>query len=398
VRIHTQEDQLAFGSLIAEHAADAIFLLDTEGRTTYANPAAEGMFGWGVEEVVGRHLAEIVVPPRASAAGDDGIEAYLGHDRTGPAKRRLELEALRADGTRFPVEIAVVEVQLTAGVMFIGHLRDLSEQRAAEARMRRHEQQLIQSEKMVALGTLVSGVAHEINNPANFISLNTPLLLRMWHGVQPILDAHAERNPGFSIGTLGWSEARTLVPQCHDGIQEGVRRIKRIVNDLKDFARDETPGLGDEVDLNLVVAAAVRLVEHTVRKWTHALHLHLAEDLPTVAGSHQRLEQVVINLVINACHALPNHDRAIHIRTSHDPGADTVVLEVEDEGAGIPPDVLPRILEPFFTTKRDIGGTGLGLSVSASIIAEHGGTLSFSSALGVGTTARIVIPLERQPR
>ena len=387
----------ARNAAIIDSSLDAILKMDSHGRLTNANPAAERMFGWRVHEAVGRHLATIVIPPSPPEVDGDGIGAYLGGgDRGAPS--RLELEALRADGTRFPVEIAVVEVQLTAGVMFIGHLRDLSEQRAAEARMRRHEQQLIQSEKMVALGTLVSGVAHEINNPANFISLNTPLLLRMWHGVEPILEAHAEQNPGFSIGRLSWNEARTLVPQCHDGIQEGVRRIKRIVNDLKDFARDETPGLGDQVDLNAVVAAAVRLVDHPVRKWTHSLRLHLADDLPTLTGSHQRLEQVVINLVINACHALPNHDRAIHLRTSRDSAGDHVVLEVEDEGAGISAEVLPRILEPFFTTKRDIGGTGLGLSVSASIIAEHGGSLTFSSIVGVGTTARITLPVERQPR
>lgn len=387
----------ARNAAIIDSALDAILAMDAAGRITRFNPAAERIFGWKEGEVLGRDLADIVVPPEHREAHRRAIANYLATGTSRILGRRLELESVRSDGSRMPVEMAVVAVPVEGSLLFIGHLRDLSERRAAEARMRRHEQQLIQSEKMVALGTLVSGVAHEINNPANFIALNTPLLLRLWHGVLPVLDAHAETDPSFAIGAMPWNEARALVPQCHDGIQEGVRRIKRIVTDLKDFAREDTPGFADDVDLNAVIATAVRLAEHTVRKWTHTLRLDLAAGLPVVSGSHQRLEQVVINLLINACQALPRHECAIHVRTMQETGTGMVALEVEDQGIGMSPETLQRATEPFFTTKRDLGGTGLGLSVSAAIIAEHGGTLTFASVPGVGTTVRVRLPVDRQP-
>jgi len=379
-----------------DNATESIITMDEAGMVLSVNRSAETVFGYTAQELIGTRLEAILpTPHREQHQGylrrylDTGEKRIIGIGRV--------VEALRKDGSRITLHLSISVASTGQQRIFMGMLRDLTaELQAAEAK-KQLEAQLFQAMKMSALGTLVSGVAHEINNPANFISLNTPLLLRLWHGVLPTLDAHAAAHSDFAVGTMAWSEVRALVPQCHDGIQEGVRRIKRIVTDLKDFAREDTPGFADTVDLNAVVATAVRLVEHTVRKWTHTLRLELGDGLPALSGSHQRLEQVVINLLINACHALPRHDCAIRVRTRYDTAALAVVLEVEDEGIGIPTEVLQRITEPFFTTKRDIGGTGLGLSVSAAIIAEHGGTMTFVSQVGSGTTARITLPVERQP-
>jgi polar amino acid transport system substrate-binding protein len=146
------------------------------------------------------------------------------------------------------------------------------------------------------------------------------------------------------------------------------------------------------MDVNAVAAVAVRLVDTSIRKATRHFTVELAEDLPRVRGNPQRIEQVIVNLLLNACQALPDPDRSVRLATRHDAARGEVMVEVTDQGVGIPPEDLPRLTDPFFTTKREMGGTGLGLSVSAGIVKEHGGTLEFRSTVGAGTTASLALP------
>jgi len=176
-------------------------------------------------------------------------------------------------------------------------------------------------------------------------------------------------------------------------MQDGAKRIKRIVNDLKDFARRDDLADKTPIDLNGVVRTALRLVEPTVRKATNRLHVEYDDGIPLVLGNGQRIEQVVINLVLNACQALPDADRGISISTRYNQTTESAILVVRDEGVGISPENLSRLTDPFFTTKRESGGTGLGLSVSDGIIKEHGGNLWFESTPGAGTTVTLSIPV-----
>lgn len=146
--------------------------------------------------------------------------------------------------------------------------------------------------------------------------------------------------------------------------------------------------------MNAAAAKAVRLVDAAIRKATRRFKADYAPELPKVLGSSQRIEQVVINLVLNACQALPDQDRAVEISTRAD--GDGVLVTVRDEGTGIAPDHMPRLTDPFFTTKRESGGTGLGLSVSAGIVKELGGTLEFSSVQGQGTVVTLRLPAARE--
>ena len=179
-------------------------------------------------------------------------------------------------------------------------------------------------------------------------------------------------------------------------MQEGALRIKRIVNDLKDFARREDGAGKVLLDVGDASRKAVRLVEATIRKCTDNFTARYEADLPLVWGNPQRIEQVVVNLVLNACQALSDRSRAIEITTRGDAAAGTVILCVRDEGTGIVPEHLPHLTDPFFTTKRETGGTGLGLSVSAGILKEHGGGLTFESEPGRGTTVCLVLPAARE--
>ncbi|HEY6008153.1 MAG TPA: ATP-binding protein, partial [Geobacteraceae bacterium] len=271
--------------------------------------------------------------------------------------------------------------------------REIAERRHAEEELRLNQQHLVQADKMAALGVLVSGVAHEINNPTGLILLDIPILKRAHQDIAPLLEEHHTEHGDFSVGGVPYSEMRSEIPRLLDEMQEGAKRIKRIVSDLKDFARRDDAGGRGRLDLNEVVQTAVRLVDPTLRKSTTSFRADYGAGLPEVWGNAQRIEQVVVNLVLNACQALPDADHGITVSTRYDRAKGCVLLQVRDEGVGIAPEDIARLTDPFFTTKRESGGTGLGLSVSAGIMKEHGGSLDFQSTPGEGTTVTMSLPV-----
>ncbi len=254
--------------------------------------------------------------------------------------------------------------------------------------LRSNQQQLVQADKMAALGILVSGVAHEINNPTGIILMNMPTLRKILRDAERILDQYREEHGEYSLGGLSYERVRQELPLLLEEMQGGAERIKHTVNDLKNFARKDDEAAKVLLDFNAVVQTAVRLVDVTTRKVTNNFSTNYATNLPRVMGNAQRIEQVVVNLIMNACQALPDPDRAIAVSTHFDPQANVVVLTVKDEGTGILQEHLPHLTDPFFTTKRESGGTGLGLSVSATIVKDHGGELTFDSVQGKGTTVK----------
>jgi PAS domain S-box-containing protein len=270
-------------------------------------------------------------------------------------------------------------------------LVDITEEKEAQAKAAERQGQLIRAEKLASLGVLAAGVAHEISNPNQAILLSGQVIRDAWLDVGSTLDEKAGEEGDFSIGGIPYSQAKEMIPNCLSAIMECSQRIETIVNDLKGFARQDQAGAFRPIDLNMVVKSSLTLCANMLKKSTDALTVRLAPDLPPVNGSYQRLEQVVINLVQNACQALPDSTRGIDICTRYDPVAREVVLEVSDQGVGIPSDDLSRIGDPFFTTKRETGGTGLGLSISTSIMQEHGGRLAYTSKPGEGTTAVVAI-------
>jgi polar amino acid transport system substrate-binding protein len=261
------------------------------------------------------------------------------------------------------------------------------------AELHDHQTQLIQADKMSSLGVLVSGVAHEINNPASLLLLNLPLLKDAWRDAQGILDHYAEQHPDLQIAGLDYARIKDELPLVIDDMSDGAHRIKRIVEDLKDFARHDTQKYDDLTHLNLVVQAAIRLVENSIRKTTDHFSVDYADDLPLIYANAQRIEQVIVNLLLNASHALASREDGIHVETKYDEANQQVVLVVKDDGCGVDEEDLTRLTDPFFTTKRERGGTGLGLSVSASIVKTHDGILEFSSKNKMGTVATLTLPM-----
>lgn len=273
---------------------------------------------------------------------------------------------------------------------------EVTERKRALDELKLHQDKLIQADKMASLGILVAGVAHEINNPNGLILLNMPILREVYQDAEEVLETRYREQGDFTLGGLPYSRMRNEVPCLLEEMQEGANRIKRIVEELKDFARRDSSAATEPVDFNGVIQAAVHLVDSSIRSATNHFETSYSSNLPVIQGNAQRIEQVVVNLILNACQALPDVERRIALATFSDQVAEAVVLRLSDEGVGIAPKHIPHLTDPFFTTKRESGGTGLGLSVSAAIVKEHGGSLEFVSDPGNGTTVTLTLPCNRR--
>jgi PAS domain S-box-containing protein len=370
-----------------------IYRTTPDGRILIANPAMVRMLGYSsFEELAKRNLGkeDLYLEPSRNVFKEKiekegeiiGFETrWIGRDK----KVIFARENAR-----------VIHDQNGSVLYYEGTVEDVTGRKEAEEQTRLQELQLLQADKMVALGTLVSGVAHEINNPNNFVMLNVPVLQEMWKSAEPILDEYCKEKGDFFIGRMKYSEMKDSIPILFSGIREGAKRIKNIVEELKDFARQDTSELSPSVDVSLVVKSAITLTSTLIKRSTRKFSVTYGKNLPFITGNFQRLEQVVINLIQNSCQALQDENRGVLISTYFDQASGKIAIKVKDEGIGMDRDIQKKITDPFFTTKRQQGGTGLGLSVSSKIIENHGGSLSFKSKPGLGTEAVIMLPANRE--
>ena len=253
-----------------------------------------------------------------------------------------------------------------------------------------YEQQLQQADKLASLGQLVSGIGHEINNPNQFIRGNIKIIKQALDDMLPIIDDFHGQHADLKIARLDYDFFRKHIMTLVSDMAHGSERIKAIVEGLRKFARKDEGLLVDKVDINTLVEASARLVHNEVHKRAD-IKLDLTRNLPAFVGNTQKIEQVLINLIVNAGQAMPDDKKGtVYIRTRGEDGH--VVVEVEDNGYGMSENTLRQIFDPFFTTKRAKGGTGLGLAIAYRIIEEHKGNISVGSEIGAGTKFTIKIP------
>lgn len=351
------------------------------------NATAEKLYGYTKAELHARGLECLT---RATDFGRlSNLVCTMRRDEMSYLDR---IDNLRMDGTEIIVSVRGKMITLQGVDIVYCTIRDITERIRMEEEARSIQAKLIHTNKMTSLGILVSGVAHEINNPNNFIMANSQLLAKIWEDARKILREYYRENGEFSVGGIPFSELDAQSPHLFAGILDGTRRINEIIASLKGFARQERIVTESDVDVNQVAKAAVSMLRHELVKYTENFHLELAENIPKVKGSSQQLGQVFINLLTNACHALPDRHAGVWMTTGFDAAAGQVSITVRDEGSGITREVKSRIMEPFFTTKLDEGGTGLGLSISNSIIKEQHGSLEFSSEPDQGTTFIVRLP------
>jgi signal transduction histidine kinase len=259
--------------------------------------------------------------------------------------------------------------------------------------------QLYQAQKMEALGALIAGVAHEINNPINLIMYNIPLLEKIWQDVLPVLNDQAVLYPQKKYGGLRHDFINHHLMQLISDMDMAAKRVATIVTGLKSFSRFSAQSEKTPLQINLAVENAIRLSQSTLRKLNVEIDLDLENDLPSISGNLQNIEQVILNLIINAAQAIEHDCGKIRISTRLHPQDGDIRISVSDNGKGVNPAIAGKLFDPFITDKQDKGGTGLGLSVSYNLIKSHGGSITFESCQGKGATFHILLPsvLKRKP-
>lgn len=361
----------ALKSAIVDHALAAIVSTDERGRIVGFNPAAEAMFGRKSAEAMGRSVSEVMIPPRHRSAHEAGLHRLAQGGAPRVLGQRMQLDALRADGSEFPIEMVLWRTDAAGSTYYTASINDISErQRAAEV-IERQRDALRHSEKLSAMGSLLAGVAHELNNPLAIVMGRAGLL--------------EEKAAGTPLA----EDARRIL--------DAAQRCARIVRTFLNMARQK-PAERAPVQLNDIARAAADMLGYTLRSHDIELALDLAPELPAVQADGDQIGQVVLNLIVNAQQALASHarDRRIRIATGLEPprpGREfRVWLEVSDSGPGVPEPLRGSIFEPFFTTKAEGAGTGLGLSVSRSIVREHGGHLQLRPT-AEGACFRLSLPI-----
>ena len=279
--------------------------------------------------------------------------------------------------------------------------KETVERKRAEEALRTTREQLQQAQKMTALGTLVAGVAHEINNPINLIMFNVPILKKIWHDFQPILKQHSAKEPDKKYGGLAYDFLKIHLNQLFSDMDMAARRVAKIVTDLTDFARQSSVTEKSRMQINTAVENAIRLAQTSLKKSGIKVRLELGDNLPLMEGNLQSIEQIVLNLTINAVQAIDHDNGEVKVVTGLQKKDGWIFISISDNGLGIDPSIHDKLFDPFVTDKQADGGTGLGLSITHNLVKAHDGKITFRSKQGKGTTFTVSFPTmlkEKRPK
>ena len=352
---------------ILHAAVDAIVTIEESGAIESINPAAERAFGYTSDELVGRNVS-VLMPSPHRESHDLHVADYL---RTGRARIigiGREVEAQRKDGSVFPADIAVSEVQLPDRRLFTGIIRDLTERREMEKRARLRLEDAAHTARVLELGEMCSGIVHEVNQPLAAIVSYSEGCLRMVR--------NGTADPALIEDALGRVAEQGLL-------------ASEILSRLRGLARKEESRL-EACDLGTLIEETLLLVDHERRRREVHVKVRCRPDLPAIHADRVQIEQILLNLLRNAFHAVESSSRRdVRIRVAHS-GTGKVRLMVEDSGPGLAPDQCERVFEPFVTTKPN--GLGVGLAISRSLAECHGGRLWAETRSGGGALFVLELP------
>jgi signal transduction histidine kinase len=240
-------------------------------------------------------------------------------------------------------------------------------------------------------------VAHEINNPNNFITLNIPILRAYLHQIIPFMDDYAEAHNDFAVLGMSYRDFREDIFELVDNLEYGSSRINATVSALSEFARERGTKEKSWVDLKLVLEKAISLCRGRLMKSVRNFSVNIPDELPPVLTNPLSLEQVLVNLLINAAQAADKYNSWIELNVSREElEPEQLIIAVSDNGCGMDAVTQQRIFDPFFTTKGPGVGTGLGLSISHRLMEELGGRLEVSSEVGLGSTFKVILYRENK--
>jgi len=358
-RLHQQQE---FARRLIDSFPDLIFVLDNAASYTFVSPRVLEVLGFEPEEIRETELGARTHPEDRGALRAMYDEILAGRETFASVEARVRNKKGEWRRLRFHFSPLFDEMDKIDGVIISG--RDVTD-------LKRLEEQLIQAEKLAAMGQMLAGVAHELNNPLTAI-LGVTELLRERSGADETMQRQLELT------------------------HRQARRAARIVQNLLEFSRPASPQK-KPLDVNVLIERTLQLQEHSLRRNQIEVHFQPQPGLPAVMGDGNQLIQVLLNLVTNAEQAIREIRDAGHIYIRMTVRAGRISVTVEDDGVGIRPEALPRIFDPFYTTKRPGGGTGLGLSICMSIIREHGGSLDAKALPTGGSIFTLDLPSVTEP-
>jgi PAS domain S-box-containing protein len=359
-------------------AMDCIIGIDADGKVLEFNPAAEETFGYKKVEIVGKPLADLIIPERYRAQHTNALLQRKRHGG-GTVARRREITGMRSDGSEFPVELSIDVAQGEDGEIYIGYLRDITERQLAEEQRTRLEAQLRQSQKMEAIGHLSGGIAHDFNN--------------ILTGIMGYIVLASEKSEPYADDKM----QKYLTRAMRSG-----QKARDLIQQMLTFSRGQR-GEPKPITLTPLVKESIKLLESTLPS-TIEIKTNCDNSLPRVNVDPVHIEQIIMNLCINARDAMQGHgELTILLNQRHcsdcicascqqSIGGTYLELAVSDSGIGIPQEKITRIFEPFYSTK-DVGkGSGMGLSTVHGIVHEYGGHIGVNTEAGEGSTFRIFLP------
>lgn len=389
---------------ITDAVQSAVFLIDDEDRVQFVNPAAEAMFGYSREEILGRRLHDTIVPERFREQAGEGLSTYRITGEGAIFTHPRELAGRRKDGTELDILLLVGRVFKNGRWWAAGSIIDITERLAAEAELKKTQAEAMHAARLASIGQLAAGIAHEINTPAQYVSDNIRFICDASNSFFTVLAA--ARNLAKAADR---ESAATFAEACDDAdidylfeelpaairqSLEGIEKVSRIVASLKEFSH---PGGGakETADLNRAIENAATIT-HSIWKDSAGLETRLDPKLPPVNCRIGEMNQVFLNLIVNAAQAIEQAEKegSGQIVIATNSAGDEVVITVSDTGCGVPEEIRDQVFHPFFTTKSVGKGSGQGLAICYDIVVnKHQGRIEVGGVPGEGAVFTVHLPV-----
>jgi PAS domain S-box-containing protein len=383
---------------ILNNLSSGVLVTDESGVIQKCNAALCAMFGFGEGELRAQHI-NVLMPPEVAGLHDTYLRRLQESGRSDLFGKRRELMAQRRDGKTFPIEIVIGEMKCADTRYFVGSITDISQRKQLEA-------QLHQAQRLESIGQLAAGVAHEINTPIQYVGDNLHVLRQNFEDLSALIAEFqrcAESAPDLCRERMLAAEERYDLafilddtPKAISQAIEGTERVSHIVRAMKDFSHIDRAKVS-AVDINAALRNTLTIARNEYKYVADTKTLFA--DLPLVECYASELNQVFLNLIVNAAHAIADKgpERGLITLVTQNTGA-YVQISIKDTGTGIPKAIQDRVFDPFFTTKEVGKGTGQGLHIAHQVVAKHGGRLWFESEPGQGTSFHIQIPLQLEQK
>ena len=371
---------------MTETVDDVFWALSADkSKFLYVSPAIETIWGIKCQELYDNpKLFSHTIHPNDRSQWSEALNN--AEKKSHPVE--IVYRLTRPDGTQRWIRDNAFPVVDKKGKVyrFVGVAEDITEKRKLQ-------NQEIHNARLASIGVIATGVAHEINNPNNAIQISAALYSHVWNDAMEVLREYYQEQGDFSLGGLSFAEEGESLGNLVSDIKDNSLRIKAIVGNLKHLGKNDLGELNEDVNINAVLQTAAGVLKSNIHKYTKHWIMELGDDLPFVKGNFQQLEQVFINVMLNALQSLPDSEHGVQIKSVADLTKRLLLIKVIDQGSGIEEEDLLKVTEPFFTTRLETGGTGLGLSISSTIIENHHGSIAFKSLKEAGTQVTIQLPM-----